>query len=75
LDLFQHISKWHEISPTNVTFYGLYDLKAENPKTLKQKRYDQKTKFDTKSSKAHNIHKTQPFSSGILKIEASYSFI
>jgi len=42
---------------------------------LKQRRYDQKTKFDIEFSKAHNSHKTFPFFFGILRIEVFYSFL
>jgi len=43
---------------TYIVLYDLQDPKAKNPKNLKQRRYDQKTKFDMESSKAHNSHKT-----------------
>jgi len=41
---------------------------------LKQRRYDQKAKYDIESSNAHNFHKTS-FSVGILKIETSYNLL
>jgi len=46
---------------TYIFLYYLYDPKAADPKKLKQRRYDQKTRSGTESSKAHNSHKTYLF--------------
>jgi len=61
LNLSQYKSKWHEISLTHKVLYDLKDPKAADPKELKQRRYDQKTRSGTEFSKAHNSHKTYPF--------------
>ncbi len=60
------------INPNDMKFlshmysYMIYKIpKLQIQKKLKQRRYDQKTRSDTKSSKAHNSHKTYPF---LLKI-------
>jgi hypothetical protein len=51
---------------SHIYFYMIYKiLKLQIQKMFKQRRYDQKTKSGTKSSKAHNSHKTYPF---LLKI-------
>jgi hypothetical protein len=65
LDLSQYSTKWHEMSLTHIFLYDLYDLKASDPKKLKKRRYDQKTRSNIESSKAHNSHKTYLF---LLKI-------
>jgi hypothetical protein len=61
LDLSQYISKWHEISLTYTIFYYLWNPKAVDLNTLKQRRHNQKTRSNTKSSKAHNFHKNVSF--------------
>jgi hypothetical protein len=50
---------------SHIFLYHLYDHEAIDPKKLKQRRYDQKTRFGTEFLKAHNSHKTYSF---LLKI-------
>jgi len=67
----ENLDAWisFNINPNDMKFlshvYSFIDPKATDPKMLKQRRYDQKTRFGTESSKAHNSHKTYPF---LLKI-------
>ncbi len=60
------------IDPNDMKFlshiysYMIYKiLELQIQKMLRQRRYDQKTRSGTKSSKVHNSHKTYPF---LLKI-------
>ncbi len=41
MDLFQYISKWHEISLAYILLYDIYDPKVANSKMFKQRTYDQ----------------------------------
>ncbi len=56
-----YVSKWLEFFLTYIFLCDLKDPKAADPKKVKQRRYDQKTRFDTESSETHNSHKTHPF--------------
>jgi hypothetical protein len=47
LNFSQHISKWLENSCRYLLLYDLWNCKAADPKKLKQRRYDQKTRSDT----------------------------
>jgi hypothetical protein len=58
LNLTQYISKWLEIFLRYIILYDLYNSKAKDLKKLRERRYDQKIRFDIESSKTHNSHKT-----------------
>jgi hypothetical protein len=61
------LDSWVSLNPNGLKLFShinssmIYKIfKVVDPKKFKQRRYDQKTKSSTESSKAHNFHKTYP---------------